>query len=616
MNFRTGSLASKRVDAWRDNASMRDKSGAIPVPTAGYALLSAVVVELADPAVVPAALTLAAQQAGARVTTDPGIPGFLVVDSAAATWTVQNAIAFAHSARRMPGVAGAFVDMQSPLEPRITPTDPLFPNQWHLRNTASPLFDVNAEPAWDAGFTGANIVVGIIDQGWAISHPDLAAAYDSTASQPGATFDSHGTGCAGIVGARAFNEGLVGVAYDSRMAKLYYGPSTTNAAAFAFRNDLNHIKNNSWGPSDNGMISYLPANERTAIATAIETGRSGLGEIFVWSAGNGAQRSDRVDYDPYASSRYTIAVGAIDNADHRSIYSETGSSLLVCAQSDRDLNTTADAGIWTTSAPSNYTGTFGGTSAAAPLASGVVALMLQARPELTWRDVQHVLVHSARQCDPTHAGWTINGAGLPINYEYGFGAVDAGAATALSRTWRVVEPAQTLSSGVLNAAVAIPNNDPNGVFQGFEFEADLLIEHVEVMLNVTHPFVGDLRITLYSPGGVESVFAVPRGDATDNYTNYVFTSVRHWNEHCQGVWKLRIADERLNDVGTWVNWSISIHGTTPWCFADYNRDGILNSQDYFDFLNAFFVDNADINLDGVTNSQDFFMFCHAFFSGC
>jgi hypothetical protein len=58
-----------------------------------------------------------------------------------------------------------------------------------------------------------------------------------------------------------------------------------------------------------------------------------------------------------------------------------------------------------------------------------------------------------------------------------------------------------------------------------------------------------------------------------------------------------------------------VHGGIA-CAADFNNDGVANSQDFFDFLTGFFVGNADFNHNGITNSQDFFDFLTAFFAGC
>jgi len=52
------------------------------------------------------------------------------------------------------------------------------------------------------------------------------------------------------------------------------------------------------------------------------------------------------------------------------------------------------------------------------------------------------------------------------------------------------------------------------------------------------------------------------------------------------------------------------------CHADWNQDGVVTSQDAFDFLTSYLEDKADFNHDGVTNSDDFFQFLTSFFIGC
>jgi YVTN family beta-propeller protein len=85
----------------------------------------------------------------------------------------------------------------------------------------------------------------------------------------------------------------------------------------------------------------------------------------------------------------------------------------------------------------------------------------------------------------------------------------------------------------------------------------------------------------------------------------------------------RIAIDRDND--TWPDGdelAVCADPADPASFpggpgnVDFNADLVINSQDFFDFLTAFFAGAADFNSDGVTNSQDFFDFLNAFFTGC
>jgi probable HAF family extracellular repeat protein len=88
-------------------------------------------------------------------------------------------------------------------------------------------------------------------------------------------------------------------------------------------------------------------------------------------------------------------------------------------------------------------------------------------------------------------------------------------------------------------------------------------------------------------------------------------------------WTLTRA-EAINDAGVIVGWGQLDGRTTAFvlepaaCPGDFNADGAVTSQDFFDFLGAFFKElpAADVNADGSINSQDFFDFLAAFFEGC
>src|SRR6185295_8087289 len=72
-----------------------------------------------------------------------------------------------------------------------------------------------------------------------------------------------------------------------------------------------------------------------------------------------------------------------------------------------------------------FTSAFTGTSAAAPEISGLVALLLSANPQLTYRDVQQILINCSKQWDLNDADLIRNGAGFFVSHNTGFGLPDA-----------------------------------------------------------------------------------------------------------------------------------------------------------------------------------------------
>ena len=214
--------------------------------------------------------------------------------------------------------------------------------------------------------------------------------------------------------------------------------------------------------------------------------------------------------------------------------------------------------------PTEYTDSFGGTSSATPLVSGVLALVLEANPTLTYRDVNHILVNSAAMTDASNADWSQNAAGHDINHEYGFGRIDAATAVATAEGWSNVGPEISATSGFVTVGSVIPDDSTAGLVSTVNIPDDVTLEYVEAVVNITHANRGNLEITLTSPGGTDSVLAeVRNSDTGSDYTNWIFTSTRHWDESSQGDWTLSVRDLTSGETGTLDDWSLNLFGTAP-----------------------------------------------------
>ncbi len=497
-----------------------------------------------------------------------------------------------------------------PLDLRGIPNDTYFGNQWHLFNTGqgggAEGEDINIVDAWD--LTRGGGVVGVIDDGMQTNHPDLAAnidlslSYDYAYGDPDpwpSCFDGHGTGVGGIVAALQNNNlGVSGVAPGARLAaiRLLVGPITDEqiADALSHRLDSIHVFNNSWGPLDNARVIEGPGIlSAAAIEYGIQTGRNGLGAIYVWAGGNGGALGDNANFDGYVNSRYTIGVAATDNFGRRSPFSEPGACILVNAPSaggTRGIVTTDLTGACGAD-PGDYNFGMWGTSTSAPIVAGVVALMLDVNPALTWRDVQDILVRSARKNDPNDPGWRLNAGGLHVHDYYGFGRVDAIEAVATAASWSAVFPDSlpvvAFDGPVVSQTVQIPDNNAAGVSLSQAVAPRFSAQHVEVEVSIAHGRRGDLELTLISPSGTTSKLATPRPNDTAADLNWTFSSVQFWGEPTAGEWRLVVRDLRSGLAGRVERWSLRIHGrhlNLP--RGDMNGDGVRNSHDIDPFVTA------------------------------
>jgi len=278
---------------------------------------------------------------------------------------------------------------------------------------------------------------------------------------------------------------------------------------------------------------------------------------------------DDSNYDGYVNHRGVIAVCAVDDRGRRPGYGEPGANLTVCAPSSG-----SSSAVTTTALRGAYRNDFSGTSASTPMVSGVVALMLAANPNLSWRDVRWILAKTARRNDPTDPDWIATPGRPAFNHKYGFGVVDAFAAVAAARNPGSLDSPVPGSStlvrcGPYSATPNAPLPDRSGATVTPVSSAIPVtgcgitrIEFVEIRLTAPHAYAGDLRVRLTSPTGTTSRLAEARACAggCGSYANWRFGSMRHLDEPASGAWTLQVADDAPIDTGTFQGWSLVIHG--------------------------------------------------------
>ncbi|CAK5052423.1 unnamed protein product [Meloidogyne enterolobii] len=226
--------------------------------------------------------------------------------------------------------------------------------------------------------------------------------------------------------------------------------------------------------------------------------------------------------------------------------------------------------IATTQLHNSCTLKLSGTTAAASLAGGIIALTLEANPNLGWRDIQHIIVRTAKPHSLRAADWRKNGLGRWFSHSYGYGLIDAGAMVRMARKWKNVPKA-------LNCSNVYQQADFIAIENGTSFNATLytagcldngndnrvnFLEHVQAIIDVGAFTRGKIEIYLTSPKGVLFLFfrennqnfqgtrsklmsKRPKDTSSLGYINWEFMSVHFWGESSDGNWTLEInnADE-------------------------------------------------------------------------
>lgn len=455
--------------------------------------------------------------------------------------------------------------------------DPKWPDMWYLNRGDER--DMNVKGAWEDGYSGLGIVVTILDDGLEKDHPDLIVNYDPQASydmnehddDPMPRYDQsdsnrHGTRCAGEVAAAANNNRCsVGVAFRASIGgiRMLDGDVTDAVEARSLTLNSQHVDiySASWGPDDDGKTVDGPGElAMRAFVEGVTKGRGGKGSIFVWASGNGGRDFDNCNCDGYTNSIFTLSVSSATEAGKVPWYSEVCSSTIASTYSS---GATGEAQVSTTDLHHDCTGNHTGTSASAPLAAGICALALEANTELTWRDMQHIVIATARPKGLKATDWNVNGVGRLVSHSFGYGLMDATAMVRLARQWKTVGPQRIYETDKILENVAVPVNGVRIVRLFLMQSNDVnYLEHVQARITLNARRRGDVKLILVSPRGTKSVLLTPRSrdNSKEGFQNWPFMTVHCWGEQPFGYWKLEIYNHGKSYVSL-LKWSLTLYGT-------------------------------------------------------
>jgi subtilisin family serine protease len=378
------------------------------------------------------------------------------------------------------------------------------------------------------------------------------------------------------------------------------------------------------------LPSFLSGAYEDGLVNGVTNLRDGKGAVYIKSSGNAFKTSATSNcgtnlactemlIDSKNGTPYIIHVGALDADGVKTTYSTPGPGLWVSgfggesgydaayvsgfsSGTDRPAIMTTDqsgctngyVGVNSGRAVSfnafnddsgsnvenndcNYTSDFNGTSSAAPTVSGVVALMLEANPDLTWRDVKHILASTSDQVDSsrsydyrgvTQYEWETNSAGYKFHNWYGFGKVDAAEAVTTATSYTADSRGSFVTTGEVGSSAWLAVNDnglnaTSSIAVSKPLGSNDFVEFIKIKVRFTHSVPESIALRLQSPDGTVVNIMQPLTNLGDDPwpTTFNIGVSGFYGESIDGTWTLAANDAILDGIdGTIYYWGIEIYG--------------------------------------------------------
>jgi len=320
-------------------------------------------------------------------------------------------------------------------------SEPEFKNAWHLQRvdadkassrSISSDSNINIYDVWNQKIFGNGVKVAVIDFDFNPYHEDIASNViktynvDTNSTEVRKYKDRHGTGSASIIAAARNGVGTIGVAPEASLILIdanttndgLHGDVASKIKAFYKAKELGaKVISCGWGTLN---VTVAMSN------TLQELHDDNITILF--SSGNNKLDLDSNYYEDESELSSVIGVGASTEENFKADYSNYGDKIDILAPGGKDANGGIPADAYYSG---QYIENFNGTSASAPIVAGVVALMLQANPNLTPDQIREILINTADKIDKDNANYNSNG----FSHTHAYGKVNASRAVSLAKTY-------------------------------------------------------------------------------------------------------------------------------------------------------------------------------------
>lgn len=316
-----------------------------------------------------------------------------------------------------------YIEPDSPVSIAVSPTDPMWPQQWDMTNIFMP-------QAWDKSQGDSDIVVAVFDTGIDFTHPDLAThlytgqngnhgwtCINGNLVSDGMDNHGHGTHVSGTVGAVANNGiGISGMNWNVKLMAMKFlnknGDGTIADVIELLDKSIElkaqgvdiRVGNHSWGG---------PGSEQVLRDAFQSVEQAGI--LSVIAAGNSGQDIGINPFQPAGlGNRGSVTVLASDSANKLAQFSNYNLVLTdVSAPGVSTLSTVPTNTTFIMGSANGYK-TASGTSMSTPHVSGLSALVVALNPNLSVYELKDILLNSQSTDEMTEMG-LLSTTGAKIN---------------------------------------------------------------------------------------------------------------------------------------------------------------------------------------------------------